>query len=86
MSEDGTKLKITENKFSMGQVAQMIGVHRTTILRSLAERSAAVEAVPLARSAEMPWLHDFQTDGEETFTLCPKKIPPNDRTVPGLLI
>jgi excisionase family DNA binding protein len=35
MSEDGTKLKITETKFSMGQVAQMIAVHRTTILRLL---------------------------------------------------
>jgi excisionase family DNA binding protein len=35
MSEDGTKIKITETKFSMGQVAKLIGVHRTTIMRLL---------------------------------------------------
>jgi excisionase family DNA binding protein len=35
MSEHRTKQKITETKFSMGQVAKLIGVHRTTILRLL---------------------------------------------------
>lgn len=35
MSEDGTKLKITETKFSMAEVAKLIGVHRTTIMRLL---------------------------------------------------
>jgi excisionase family DNA binding protein len=35
MSEHTTKLKITETKFSMSQVAELIGVHRTTILRLL---------------------------------------------------
>jgi excisionase family DNA binding protein len=35
MSERTTKLKITETKFSMGEVAKLIGVHRTTIMRLL---------------------------------------------------
>jgi predicted DNA-binding transcriptional regulator AlpA len=33
MSEHTTKL--TETKFSMGQVAKLMGVHRTTIMRLL---------------------------------------------------
>ena len=33
MSDQMTKL--TETKFSMGQVAKLIGVHRTTIMRLL---------------------------------------------------
>ncbi|HKO98019.1 MAG TPA: helix-turn-helix domain-containing protein [Pyrinomonadaceae bacterium] len=35
MSEHTTKLKITETKFSMSQVADLMGVHRTTIMRLL---------------------------------------------------
>ncbi len=35
MSEHTTKLKITETKFSMSQVADLFGVHRTTIMRLL---------------------------------------------------
>jgi len=35
MSEQMTKLQITETKFSMGQVAELIGVHRKTILHLL---------------------------------------------------
>lgn len=35
MSEQTTKLKITETKFSMSQVADLLGVHRTTIMRLL---------------------------------------------------
>lgn len=36
MSEHPTKLiKTTETKFSMSQVAELIGVHRTTIMRLL---------------------------------------------------
>jgi excisionase family DNA binding protein len=35
MSERTTKLKITETKFSVGEVAKLIGVHRTTIMRLL---------------------------------------------------
>ena len=35
MSEQTTKLKITETKFSMSQVADLFGVRRTTIMRLL---------------------------------------------------
>lgn len=35
MQEQREKSQITETKFSMGQVAKLIGVHRTTIMRLL---------------------------------------------------
>jgi excisionase family DNA binding protein len=35
MSEHTTRLKITETKFSMSEVAKLIAVHRTTVMRLL---------------------------------------------------
>jgi excisionase family DNA binding protein len=35
MQEQSSKPNVTETKFSMSQVAKLIGVHRTTIMRLL---------------------------------------------------
>lgn len=35
MQEQTSRPKVSETKFSMSQVAELIGVHRTTILRLL---------------------------------------------------
>ena len=35
MQEQTCKPKVSETKFSMGEVAKLIGVHRTTIMRLL---------------------------------------------------
>jgi excisionase family DNA binding protein len=35
MQEQTSKPKVSETKFSMGEVAKLIGVHRTTIMRLL---------------------------------------------------
>ena len=73
MSEDGTKIKITETKFSTGQVAKLIGVHRTTIMRLLDAGKLGCYQIGDRRIVAESYLQEFLLLAERKATV--KSLP-----------
>ena len=71
MSDQTTKAKITETKFSMSEVAELIGVHRTTILRLLDAGKLGCYQIGDRRIVAESHLQEFLSLAERRATIKP---------------
>ncbi len=73
MQEQRGKSQITETKFSMSQVAELIGVHRTTILRLLDAGKLGCYQIGDRRIVAESHLQEFLLQAERKATV--KSLP-----------